>query len=126
MKLPEGHQVIMPYLMLNGALDFIEFTKAVFNAEVSLQMHQMRPDYKTVMHSEIRIGGSTIMFSDATEQWKEQVANLFIYVENADDTFKRAVELGAEVVMELSDQSYGRTCGVKDPFGNTWWIAATK
>jgi PhnB protein len=126
MKLPEGHQVIMPYLMLNGALDFIEFTKAVFNAEVSLHMHQMRPDNKTVMHSEIRIGGSTIMFSDATEQWKEQVANLFIYVENADDTFKKAVDRGAAVVMELSDQSYGRTCGVKDPFGNTWWITATK
>ncbi len=126
MKLPEGHQVIMPYLMLNGALDFIEFTKAVFNAEVSLHMHQMRPDYKTVMHSEIRIGGSTIMFSDATDQWKEQVANLFVYVENADDTFKKAIDLGAAVVMDLSDQNYGRTCGVKDPFGNTWWITTPK
>jgi uncharacterized glyoxalase superfamily protein PhnB len=124
MNLPNGHQVVMPYLMLNGALKFIEFTKSVFNAEVTLNMHKMREDYKTIIHSEITIGGSTIMFSDATEQWEKQTANLFIYVANADETYKKALESGATTVMELSDQNYGRTCGVKDPFGNTWWITS--
>ncbi len=126
MNLPNGHQVVMPYLMLKGALKFIDFTKAVFNAEVTLNMHKMHNDYERVMHSEIRIGGSTIMFTDASQEWKEQPAHLFVYVENADETYKKAKEQGATTVMELSDQNYGRTCGLQDPFGNVWWITSIK
>jgi uncharacterized glyoxalase superfamily protein PhnB len=124
MNLPKGHQVIMPYLMLNGAMKFIDFTKKVFDAELTASMHRLRDDGLTVNHSEIVIGGSTIMFSDATAQWPVQNANLFVYVKSADETFKKAVESGATTVMPLSDQDYGRTCGVTDPFGNVWWITS--
>ena len=120
MKFPNGHQTIMPYLILSGAEKFIEFTRKVFNANETFK--RMREDGKTIMHSEIQIGNSTIMFADTTEQIKEQVAGLFIYVENADETYKKAIDAGATTVMELSNQDYGRTCGVNDPFGNTWWI----
>jgi uncharacterized glyoxalase superfamily protein PhnB len=64
------------------------------------------------------------MYCDATEQWAPQTANLFVYVPNADDTYAVALAAGATVVMEPSTQDYGRTCGVKDPFGNTWWITS--
>jgi uncharacterized glyoxalase superfamily protein PhnB len=124
MNLPKGHQVIMPYLMVKGALKFIDFVKTVFNAELTTSMHKLREDTKTVLHSEVTIGGSTIMFTDATEQWREQTANLFVYVDNADETYKKAIASGAITVMELSDQDYGRTCGVTDPFGNVWWITS--
>ena len=124
MNLSKGHQVVMPYLMVNGALKFIDFVKAVFHAELTTNMHKLREDGATVIHSEITIGGSTIMFTDASEQWKEQTANLFVYVDNADDTFKRAIDHGATTLMELSNQDYGRTCGVTDPFGNVWWITS--
>lgn len=124
MNLPKGHQVIMPYLMLNGALKFIDFVKKVFDAELTTNMHRLREDGVTVMHSEVTIGGSTIMFSDATEQWSAQNANLFIYVENADDTFEKSINAGATTLMPLSNQDYGRTCGVTDPFGNVWWITS--
>jgi uncharacterized glyoxalase superfamily protein PhnB len=124
MKLPKGHQVVMPYLMVKGALKFLEFVTIVFNAKHATDMHKLREDGSTVMHSEITIGGSTIMFTDATEQWPEQTANLFVYVENADETYKKAIDSGATTVMELSDQDYGRTCGVTDPLGNVWWITS--
>jgi len=124
MTLPTGHQTIMPYLMLDGGLKFIEFTQTVFDAKVNLSMHQMHSDFEKVRHSEIQIGGSTIMFTDTTEQWKAQPANLFIYVENADATYQKALDAGATSVMGLSDQNYGRTCGVQDPFGNVWWITS--
>lgn len=114
----------MPYLMLEGALKFIDFVKSVFDAQLVTQMHRLREDGVSVNHSEISIGGSTIMFSDATPQWPVQTANLFIYVANADKTFKMAIDSGASEVMALSNQDYGRTCGVKDPFGNIWWITA--
>jgi uncharacterized glyoxalase superfamily protein PhnB len=74
----------------------------------------------------MQIDGSTIMLADATEQWKEQTANLFVYVENADKAYNTALENGATSLMELSDQSYGRTCGVTDPVGNVWWITSMK
>lgn len=125
MKLPQGHQAVMPYLMLKGALKFLEFTQTVFNAKLTTDMHKLR-DEKTVIHSEITIGGSTIMFTDATEQWPQQTANLFIYVENADDTYNKALAAGASALMELNDQDYGRTCGVTDPLGNVWWITSIR
>jgi PhnB protein len=123
MKLPKGHQVVMPYLMIKGgAMKFIDFVKAVFNAELPniYGFHEAG----TVKHAEISIGGSTIMFSDATEQWKQQTANLYVYVDDADETYNKAIYSGATSLMELSNQDYGRTCGVTDPFGNVWWITS--
>jgi uncharacterized glyoxalase superfamily protein PhnB len=124
MKIPGGHQKIMPYLIVEGAEKFIEFTSNIFEAK---EMYKaMREDGKTVMHAEIQIDGNTIMFADATDQYKTRPAGLFIYVENADVTYKKAIAAGATTVTELSDQDYGRTCGVEDPFGNTWWITSIK
>jgi uncharacterized glyoxalase superfamily protein PhnB len=122
MILPKGHQAVMPYLILNNALQFIDFTKKVFGAEES-HTPVLRED-GTIMHAEIIISGSTIMFTDASNDWSKQTANLFVYVANADDTYKIALKNGATSLMELSDQEYGRTCGVTDSFGNVWWITS--
>lgn len=122
MNIPKNHQVVMPYLVLNDALKFIEFTKNVFNA-TELQAPLLRED-GTVQHAEITLHTSTIMVTDKTKDWKVKTANLFVYVPNADESFKKATEEGATVLMELSNQNYGRTCGVQDPFGNTWWITS--
>lgn len=122
MNIPSGHQAVMPYLLLADAAAFIVFTEKVFNAAV--QAKHMREDQTTIMHAEIQIGGSTIMFADATEQYKAHPAQLFVYVDNADDGFEKAKAAGGTVVMELSDQGYGRTCGIADTCGNTWWITS--
>lgn len=122
MKLPNNHQALMPYLMLNNANRFYDFTKEVFNAEETLR--KLHEDGKSIMHCELQINGCTIMYSEATENWKEQTANLFMYVKNADITFDKAVKAGSEIIMPLTNQDYGRSCGVKDPFGNVWWITS--
>ena len=122
MQIPSGHQTIMPYLMLADAAGFIEFTKEVFQAEHSF--NRFKEDQKSIMHAEIRINECTIMFCDSGNEWPAHNANLFIYVDNADETYHRALEKGAQSKMELSDQDYGRTCGVTDPCGNTWWITS--
>lgn len=62
------------------------------------------------------------MFAESTDTYAVSNAGMFIYVEDADATFKKAIDAGATVVNEMADQSYGRSGGVKDPFGNTWWI----
>lgn len=124
MKVPSGHQTIMPYLILKGASQFIDFTKKVFDAKDSNQ--QVLRDDGTIMHAEIILNGSTIMVTNETTDWSQQNANLFVYVPDADETYKKALDNGAKSLMGLSDQDYGRTCGVTDPFGNVWWITSVK
>lgn len=123
-KIPDGHQTVMPYLILNGADKFLEFAKKALGARET--MKHLREGATTIMHAEIAIGTSTIMFAESTDQWTAQPAGLYMYVADADEAYKKAVDAGAETVMELSDQSYGRTCGVKDPAGNTWWLTTPK
>lgn len=120
-RIPENHNTVMPYLIINNASKFIEFMQQVFNAELTYK--GMRSE-TIITHAEIRMGDSTIMFADSTEQFQPETAGMFIYVDDADATFNKAISLGADVVMEMEDQSYGRSGGVKDPFGNTWWITS--
>ncbi|MEO8854554.1 MAG: VOC family protein [Ginsengibacter sp.] len=123
MKIPDNNQTVMPYLIVPNAEGFLSFTEKVFNAkEISKYMR----DEKTIMHAEIMIGDSTIMFADATEEFKPSTSGLFIYVENADETFEKAIQDGASVLREMNDEEYGRSGGIKDLFGNTWWITTPK
>lgn len=64
------------------------------------------------------------MCAESVEDWLPQTAGLFTYVENADESFRKAKEAGAETIMEPVDREYGRSCGVKDPCDNTWWITS--
>lgn len=120
MKIPNGHQAVMPYLMIEDAAGFIEFISNVFDAEMTHQ--DVRGDI--IGHCEANIGGSTIMFSQSRDEWKPATANMFVYVDNADETYSKAVENGSETIMPPADQEYGRSCGVTDPFGNVWWITS--
>ena len=111
----------MPYLIVENAAAFIHFTQKVFGATEKFKT--MRDEH-TIMHAEISIGDSVIMMADATDQFKQQNAGLFIYVDDCDTVFQKALDNGATTVMEPADQNYGRSCGVKDAFGNTWWITS--
>jgi PhnB protein len=122
LNIPEKHQAVMPYLILPGAAKFLAFTKKVFDAEETALYK--RENLEVIMHAEIMIGNSTIMFGDSSEQWQNSVAGLFIYVKNADEVYGKAMAEGATTIMEPADKDYGRTCGVKDPLGNTWWITS--
>ncbi len=119
--IPENYQTVMPYLIIKDARKFIVFSQKVFDAK---ETYKIMRDENVIMHAEIMISGSTIMFADATEQYNERTAGLFIYVADADETYKKAINEGAEIVTAISDQAYGRSGGVKDPFGNTWWITS--
>lgn len=119
MKIPDNYQTVMPYLILEGAQKFLDFTKAVFNATETANGARSEG---VIMHAEVMIGGSTIMFADSTDQYSPRPAGLFVYVENADETYQKALDNGASVISPLANQTYGRSGGVKDPCGNSWWI----
>lgn len=121
-NIPEGYNRVMTYLILGDLEKFLSFTTTVFDATEKMKHKQDNE----LSHVEILIGDTCIMAGKAGEQWAVMNAGLFIYVEDADASFQKAKNAGASVVMELSDQSYGRTCGVKDPCGNVWWITSVK
>lgn len=121
MKTPEYYRSVMPYLVLPDVTAFLKFSKEVFGAEEKLKRTD---DNDRIMHVEIVIGDSTIMAGESNEQWQPQPAGLYVTVVSADTTFQKALDAGATAVMELSDEDYGRTGGVKDSNGNTWWITS--
>lgn len=119
--IPETHQTVMPYLLINNASRFRKFLKNVFDAKETYL--KMRDEY-SIMHAEVMIGQSTIMFADSTENWQTQPGGLFVYVSDADEYYHRALAEGATSIMAPTTQAYGRSCGVTDPFGNVWWITS--
>ncbi|HYG40838.1 MAG TPA: VOC family protein [Cytophagales bacterium] len=123
MKIPTGHQTIMPYIIVKEAGKFMDFLKNVFGAEETAKY--MRNESE-IMHAEVNINGSTVMFAGSTGQWQAQNAGMFIYVEDVDKTYKKALEQGATSLMEIEDKEYGRSGGIRDPFGNVWWITTIK
>ena len=121
MEIPKGHQTIMPYFIVDGADGFREFVKSVFNATIT---YEDTASDGTTGHCEARIGDSTIMFGGSGGPWRPRTSDLFIYVNDADEVYKRALNNGATIVLEPENKDYGRSCGVTDPFGNIWWITS--
>jgi uncharacterized glyoxalase superfamily protein PhnB len=123
MAIPTQYQTVTPYLILNKANLFLAFMQNLFGAEIT-EIHYRDEAKKIVMHAELKIGNATVMCAETTNEWKTDNAGLFIYVDDADVSYAKALTLGCTTIMELSTQHYGRTCGVKDTFGNTWWITS--
>jgi PhnB protein len=119
--LPQRYQRVTPYLVVTSVGEVIDFLKSAFGAEEVERMS--RPD-GAVMHAEVRIGDSIIMMGEARGDSKAMPAMLYVYVEDTDATYQRALKAGGTSLMEPADQVYGdRNAGVADPAGNRWWIA---
>jgi len=123
--IPEGYHMVTPYILVQGADKLIDFVKRAFDAKETERY--LMPD-GTIGHAEVRIGDSVIMVSEAKgEEYKPMPTGIYLYVENCDGTYERALQAGATSLMKPMDQFYGdRSGGVKDQFGNHWWIATRK
>ena len=122
--IPGGYHTLTPYLMVEGAGKQIDFVKQAFEA---IEVERMNGPDNTVGHAAVRIGDSVMMMSDARGEWKPMPGAIYLYVKDADATYKLALQAGATSLMEPADQFYGdRSAGVKDPVGNYWWIATHK
>jgi uncharacterized glyoxalase superfamily protein PhnB len=73
--------------------------------------------------AEIRIGDSQVLVSSA-EARQDFPAFLYVYVEDADRTYRRALAAGAVSLEPPLDTPYGdRRAMVRDRFGNVYQIA---
>jgi PhnB protein len=118
----DTYRTVMPYLVVPDADAELAFVKTAFGG--SEANCQRNPD-NTVMHAEIKIGDSLIMLGQASGHWKPRPAALYLWVEDVDATYARALQAGATSESEPEDKPYGhRNAGVIDQNGVTWWIGA--
>jgi PhnB protein len=122
---PEGYGTVSPYMMVKDADSFLKFLKEAFG--VKANMEPMRnPDGK-IMHADVALGTSHIMFGEATGEYPAQPTSLYLYVDDCDKVFQQAIKAGAKSRVEPQDQFWGDRHGcVNDKFGNSWWISTHK
>jgi uncharacterized glyoxalase superfamily protein PhnB len=119
--IPEGAHTVTPYLVVEGIPKLLDFLKQAFGAQERFRM--ARPD-GGVMHADVKIGDSIVMMGEAMGEGKPKPCSLYLYVEDVDAVYQRAIDAGGTKVREPSNQFYGdRTGGVIDPCGNYWGIA---
>lgn len=127
--IPDSYPRVSPHLSIAGAARAIDFYKSVFDA--SERMRMAMPD-GTIAHAEIDIGGSIIMIGDEVPGGRDPSPTtlggspvaLFVYVQDVDEVFAKAVAAGAQVVQAPEDHFYGdRVAMFDDPFGHRWNLA---
>jgi PhnB protein len=127
--IPKGYHTVTPSICVAGAAKAIEFYKKALGAEEIMRFPG--PDGK-LMHAEIRVGDSVIMLGDempeqgarSPKSYGGTPVSFFVYRENVDAEWKRAVDAGAKEIMPLQDMFWGdRTGCLEDPFGHRWWLA---
>src|SRR5919204_2005716 len=133
-SIPEGFHTVTPQLVFDNAAEAIDWYKRALGAEEKARA--VGPDGK-IMHAELQIGSSRFMLNDAMGGGKSAKAYggspiaLWVYVQDCDALFNRAVAAGAQVVPgpmgQLSDQFWGDRSGTfTDPYGYQWTIATRK
>jgi PhnB protein len=118
---PEGLFSVNPCLHPRRAEPLISFLKRAFGAE-EIAKHAS-PD-GVVHYAKIRVGDSVIEMGEAQGKYETMPAMFYLYVPNMEAVYKQALAAGATSFQEPTDQPYGdRNAGVKDAFGNKWYIA---
>jgi PhnB protein len=115
--IPDGWHTVTPRLFVTNVAQMVEFLKHAFRAS---------GDFRSDGPTEIHIGDSIVMVSEAGVR-EAMPTFLYLYLEDTDGAYRRALEAGASVIEEPADMFYGdRRATVKDPFGNIWQIATHK
>lgn len=120
--IPTKYNRVMPYISLKNAANFVEFAEKIFGAQV---MTRHGPPGGPIMHGELKIGDSVLMFCDVTGDHQPDDICLMIYVEDCDSVYKKALAAGAKSRGEPVNQFYGdRIAKIQDPCGVHWAISS--
>jgi PhnB protein len=127
--IPDNYPQVVPYLIVDGATEAIEFYKGVLGATERMRLEG--PDGK-LGHAELQIGEAVIMLADENPGMNIEgpksvggtPVTIHVYTEDADAAFERAVQAGATSLRAVEDQFYGDRSGqFEDPYGHRWNVA---
>lgn len=117
---PQGYTAVTPWIIGQDTVGLIGYLKQAFDAVELARIGEPG----NIGHAEVRIGDAVVMMFDQPD-WPPTPAFLRLYVADADETYRRALEAGGTSVTEVVHAPWGdRVCRVVDPFGNLWWIHA--
>jgi PhnB protein len=122
--IPEGLHTITAQVAVEGCADAIEFWKKAFGAQEVMRAPD--PTGKKIWHAQLRIGDSAFFANDVFPEMGSRAtpASLWIYLDNVDAAWKRAVDSGCQVKMPIADMFWGDRMGtVMDKWGIQWTIA---
>jgi PhnB protein len=123
--IPEGMHTVTPVMVIKGCSEAMDFYTKAFGAQIRAKA--MDPSGKMVWHGVLSIGDSSVFLSDEMREMGGPAATpaqLWLYVENVEQAFQRAVQAGCQVTMPLADQFWGDRFGkLKDKWGNEWSLA---
>jgi PhnB protein len=118
---PAGLGTVTPFLHPRGAPGFIDFLKQAFAAE---EMETHRGPEGAIAHAKIRVGGSVIELGEAHGEWGPMPTTFYVYVDDVDAWYRRALAAGAVSMEAPALQPYGeRRAAVRDAFDNQWYLA---
>ena len=114
-------QTVTTQIVSEDSRQLIEFLKKAFGAE---ELHVMPTSDGKVMHAGLRLGTSILFLTDANERFRPTNTNLYLYVDDVDKTYDRAVKAGAQPVAPVTNMFWGDRWGmVATPCGNVFQIA---
>jgi PhnB protein len=120
--LPDGYHSVNPYIVVEGVEQLIDFLTGVFGG-IEQGEREIRAD-GSIGHADVRIGDSLVMLSEATAEYPARPCVHFVYLDDVDAVFQKALRAGATPIIEPSEQPWGdRVGGFHDPFDNRWWVA---
>jgi PhnB protein len=119
--IPDGYSTVTPYLIVPDVNKELEFIERALGGSVNYKTRM--PD-GFVNHAEAQIGTSRVMIGGRRGVTENTSSMFYLYIEDVDRYYQRAVDAGAESLQEPQVQFYGdRTAAVKDPFGNQWYLS---
>ncbi len=118
--IPEGFTTLTAYLLVADAEKEVAFAKTAFDAK---EVHISRLPDGSIMHATLKVGTSMLMLGQVRGDMKPVPSMLYMYVENVDAAYHKAVKSGGKPVHEPADQIYGdRSGAVTSPTGISWCI----
>gem|GEM_PF-420777 len=119
---PQGYCSVSAYVVADGAQGVIDFLAESFDARQTRRYDM--PD-GSIMHAEVLIDDTVVMVTDGGGDNPAFPIWLHVYVPDVDSSYRRALDAGGLPVEEPKrrEGDPDRRAGVKDPAGNTWWIA---
>ena len=121
MHVPAGFATVFPYIVVEDAERYVRFLVQGLNGEEIGRSN--RPDGK-IANSQVRLGTTNIMVSEAQQDYPASQASLYLFVEDADGAMAQALQHGATLKSEVGNRFYDdRQGGIVDPSGNIWWIS---
>ncbi len=121
-RVPERYSRVDPWVISADSDAEIAFLGAAFGARETSGSRMLGPDGR-IGHVEVELGEAVIMLFDAQPDWPTTPAHLRVYVDDAQDSFDRAVAAGGRAITQPTQLAFGeRVARVRDPQGHLWWI----